>query len=411
MSVLLPALQVELEKLYEHGSDDPLIHKCKEDTHEFKTQLKKLKAHLNKHIQEVEAGSDANNHSGSEELRKRHRRRELVVEKLNKAHKQWDHSVKRNCKHTVQQHTRINKFLTHKLHEFDLDQVYVNKLPLESRENIDRAISFHISRYNVGNLPVNGQQEIIQYLNQVYGITEDISGKFVQMGQIVQDMKHGDTSSCVKWSHEDSLLQFELYTLNAMQLFQQGDVLQTYQYLTENVPATAFKSRQLQVITQVSPLLAQLLLGQKIDDLEQKIQLQLDKCISLFTKEYCSQNKLPYDSALFLIILSGVISFRFFIKYQSIRASAHVDWTTEDELPFDVKLPEFLTHFHPIFICPVLKEETTLENPPYSLPCHHILSKKSLDRLSKNGTCTFKCPYCPVNAAKAKTGRVNFVML
>lgn len=411
MSILLPALKLELDKLYEDGSQEPLIHKCKEDTHEFKTQLKKLKAHLNKHIHEVEASTGTNNNTNAEESKKRLRRRELVVEKLNKAHRQWDHSVKRNCKHTAQQHTRINKFLNHKMHEFDLDLVYVNKLPPESRANIDRAISFHISRYNVGNLPVNGRQEIIQYLKQVYGITEDISEKFVQMGQIVQDMKQGDTSSCVKWSRDGSLLQFELYSLNAMQLFQHGDVLQTYEYLTENVPASAFKYRQLQVITQVSPLLTQLLLGQKIDDLQEKIQLQLNKCVSLFTKEYCSQNKLPYDSALFLIILSGVISFQFFIKYQSIRASAHVDWTTEDELPFDVTLPEFLTHFHPIFICPVLKEETTLENPPYSLPCHHILSKKSLDRLSKNGTCTFKCPYCPVNASKAKTGRVNFVML
>lgn len=402
MSAFLTSLSQEIDKLYDQESVKPLVHKCTEETHEFKTQLKKLKAHLNKHIQEVEKGDDGP---------KSHKRKDLVVEKLNKVHRQWDHSIKKNYRHANQQHVKINKFLHNRLHEFDLDEVYVNKLHPESKNNIDRAISFHISRYNVGNLPINGRQEIIHYLNQVYGVTEDISEKFVQLGQIVQDLKNGDTKSCVEWCHDDSLLQFELYTLNAMQLFESGDVLTTYKYLTENIPNSAFKYRQYQVITQVSPLLTQLLLGSKIDGFNHKIRLQQDKCVSLFTKEYCSQNNLPYDSALFLIILSGIISFQFFIKYRSIRASAHVDWTTEDELPFDVKLPEFLTHFHPIFICPVLKEETTVENPPYSLPCHHILSKKSLDRLSKNGTSTFKCPYCPVNASKTKTRRVNFVTL
>lgn len=402
MSVILPSLSKEIEKLYDEENGQPLVGKCVEETHEFKTQLKKLKAHLNKHIQEVEKGDDGT---------KGHRRKDLVVEKLNKAHKQWDHSIRKNYKHALLQHAKISKFLQNKLHEFDLDEVYVNKLRPESKINIDKAISFHISRYNVGSLPVNGEQEIIDYLGHVYGVSSDISEKFVQLGQIVQDLKNGDTKSCVEWSHSDSPLQFELYTLKAMQLFKSGDILKTYKYLTENIPNSAFKYRQHQIITQVSPLLTQLLLGQKNEDFNVKVQLQQEKCISLFTKNYCAQNNLPYDSALFLIILSGVISFQFFTKYKSIRASAHVDWTTEDELPFDVQLPEFLTRFHPIFICPVLKEETTSENPPYSLPCHHILSKKSLDRLSKNGTSTFKCPYCPVNASKAKTKKVNFVML
>lgn len=402
MSTILPSLSQEIGKLYDEENDQPLVSKCVEETHEFKTQLKKLKAHLNKHIQEVEKGDDG---------AKGHKRKNLVVEKLNKAHKQWDHSIKKNCKQASQQHTKISKFLQHKLHEFDLDEVYVNKLQPESKTNIEKAISFHISRYNVGSLPVHERQEIIDYLGQVYGVPQDISEIFAQLGQIIQDLKNDDTKSCAEWCHDDSTLQFELYTLKAMQLFKSGNVLETYKYLTENIPKSAFRYKQHQIITQVSPLLTQLLLGEKIEDFDNKIQLQKEKCISLLTEEYCAQNNLPQDSALFLIILSGVISFQFFTKYKSIRASAHVDWTTEDELPFDVKLPEFLTRFHPIFICPVLKEETTIENPPYTLPCHHILSKKSLDRLSKSGTSTFKCPYCPVNASKTKTRKVNFVML
>lgn len=406
MSVLLNTLQQEFDKLYTEDSTprEPIIKKCHDETSNLKIHLKKLKAHLSKQIEEQEALS---NDCPEEEKKKIIRKRGVILEKLNKSHKHWDHSIKKQIKHISQQHVKFNKVALTKLYEFDLDKVYVNKLPSNSKKLVDDAISFHISRYNMGNLSATNENDMIRYLRDVYGISPETSSKFVQMGQIVQDIKKGDSSSCQEWCEPGSPLNFELYVLKSLQLFKKGDTLVTYNHLTRKLPASSFK----QVTTQVSPILTQLVLGEKVHDINAAIHLQLEKCISLFTKEYCLKNNLPFESPLFLIVLSGIISFQFYIKYTTIRAASHVDWTTKDELPFDVQLPEFLCHFHPIFICPVLKEETTEENPPYSLPCHHILSKKSLDRLSKNGTTTFKCPYCPVNASKSKTMRVKFIML
>ncbi|ODV60077.1 ubiquitin-protein ligase RMD5 ASCRUDRAFT_8847 [Ascoidea rubescens DSM 1968] len=57
-------------------------------------------------------------------------------------------------------------------------------------------------------------------------------------------------------------------------------------------------------------------------------------------------------------------------------------WTSKDELPIEIELPKFLNHNHPIFICPVSKQEVTKKNPPILLPCKHIISEEALIQLS-----------------------------
>ncbi|CAI4345298.1 BGN_3a_G0010920.mRNA.1.CDS.1 [Saccharomyces cerevisiae] len=421
MSELLDSFETEFAKFYTDSNlEETNLQKCLDHTHEFKSQLKKLKAHLNKHIQESKP--EVYNKLSDKEKQKFKRKRELIIEKLSKSQRQWDHSVKKQIKYVSQQLNRFNKSTLNKLKEFDIDSVYVNKLPKETMENVNEAIGYHILRYSIDNMPLGNKNEAFQYLKDVYGITNKESTEFIEMGQIVHDLKKGDTESCLKWCSNEmeslssnhtalSSLKFDLYTLSAMQIVKHGNPVELYYQITQNAPLDCFRHREKELMQNVVPLLTKSLIGQPIEDIDSKVNKELKECTSLFIKEYCAAKHIFFDSPLFLIVLSGLISFQFFIKYKTIRELAHVDWTTKDELPFDVKLPDFLTHFHPIFICPVLKEETTTENPPYSLACHHIISKKTLDRLSKNGTITFKCPYCPVNTSMSSTKKVRFVML
>ena len=421
MSELLDSFETEFAKFYTDSNlEETNLQKCLDHTHEFKSQLKKLKAHLNKHIQESKP--EVYNKLSDKEKQKFKRKRELIIEKLSKSQRQWDHSVKKQIKYVSQQSNRFNKSTLNKLKEFDIDSVYVNKLPKETMENVNEAIGYHILRYSIDNMPLGNKNEAFQYLKDVYGITNKESTEFIEMGQIVHDLKKGDTESCLKWCSNEmeslssnhtalSSLKFDLYTLSAMQIVKHGNPVELYYQITQNAPLDCFRHREKELMQNVVPLLTKSLIGQPIEDIDSKVNKELKECTSLFIKEYCAAKHIFFDSPLFLIVLSGLISFQFFIKYKTIRELAHVDWTKKDELPFDVKLPDFLTHFHPIFICPVLKEETTTENPPYSLACHHIISKKALDRLSKNGTITFKCPYCPVNTSMSSTKKVRFVML
>ncbi|KAM0893266.1 hypothetical protein ACQ4PT_025223 [Festuca glaucescens] len=61
-------------------------------------------------------------------------------------------------------------------------------------------------------------------------------------------------------------------------------------------------------------------------------------------------------------------------------------------VPIDIG-PEL--QYHSVFVCPVLREQSSDENPPMLMPCGHAVSKQSIMKLSKSSSRTFKCPYCP----------------
>lgn len=61
---------------------------------------------------------------------------------------------------------------------------------------------------------------------------------------------------------------------------------------------------------------------------------------------------------------------------------------------------------HSAFVCPILKEQCTNENPPMRLVCGHVVSRDAISRLTTNQRANrtaprhsrhlrFKCPYCP----------------
>jgi hypothetical protein len=77
------------------------------------------------------------------------------------------------------------------------------------------------------------------------------------------------------------------------------------------------------------------------------------------------------------------------------------------QLPVPVELDrEF--QFHSIFVCPVLKEQSTDENPPMLMQCGHVLCKQSINKMSKNGSKTFKCPYCPSDIDSTQCRQLHF---
>lgn len=410
---------------------DTHLDQIHSETIKFKTNLRKLKAHLNKNLEE-----SSNNRDDDGNIDYKSKKRDLIIEKLNKSHKVWDHHMKKLMKSNSQAHSKFAKHALQKLSEYRIDDVYMNPIPEAYSENVERIINSYMLCYTLQNIPTRGTEEMLKYLKDVYQIDGSVTAEYLELGQICQDILSGKTDSALAWcegalnSSSTSMdlsdlnqnnqvreqlefLKFELFTLSALEVYAEGDCIRTYKYVQQNIPASFYQLKKYNMIKEtILPLLAKVLSQDHIDkSINGTISSQKQKCINIFTRQYCSHKNLPIDSPLFLIILSGIISFRFFIKYKSIRASAHVDWSTKDELPFEVDMPEFLSSFHPIFICPVLKEETTQENPPYSLSCHHVISKKALDKLSTNGTMAFKCPYCPVNSTIANTRKIKFVRL
>lgn len=52
------------------------------------------------------------------------------------------------------------------------------------------------------------------------------------------------------------------------------------------------------------------------------------------------------------------------------------------EIPLSVE-----KRYHSVFACPVSKEQSTEANPPMMMNCGHVITKDSLQKLSKPGGC------------------------
>lgn len=182
-----------------------------------------------------------------------------------------------------------------------------------------------------------------------------------------------------------------------------------------------------------------------------------------FISEYCKDMKLSSDSSLFQVLLAGLIYLPNFYKYKSLqrrlsksRASISLEVGRIDmnakieetqpvvvEAPYNFDLPfllpdsnRFLFKYHPIFICPVSKEQLIpitasnvegddehkrkrnksdsdlMYNPVVVLDhCQHVALKDSVWQLSRRGAEIFKCHYCYKRHKFSEVSDVYFIDL
>ncbi|KAH9996893.1 CTLH/CRA C-terminal to lish motif domain-containing protein [Russula vinacea] len=93
-------------------------------------------------------------------------------------------------------------------------------------------------------------------------------------------------------------------------------------------------------------------------------------------------------------------------KGRKIMRERKSEWSQSDELPIEIPLPPE-NRYHSVFACPVSKDQSTEQNPPMMMNCGHVVSKDSLQKLSKTSG-RVKCPYCPVESMVSDALRVYF---
>ena len=118
-------------------------------------------------------------------------------------------------------------------------------------------------------------------------------------------------------------------------------------------------------------------------------------------------NHAMQESPLSCVVDIGIQALPKLVKLSQVQRANKTEWTQEDEIPVELPLPES-SRFHSVFVCPVSKDTATSHNPPMRLNCGHIICHDCVERLGRNGTIRFKCPYCPIESHSSQISAVYF---
>lgn len=272
---------------------------------------------------------------------------------------------------------------------FHLDKI---KLEPRSKPLIDKLVAIDLLR--------KGQFELSSQVCKIddLGISSQLLDDMKTMRIIIDEIQDRfELTTAIKWakSHSKDLaminsdLEFKLCKAQYLKvLLEQGDIHGAMEFARKEL--SKYGKTHFTTITKLfEPLLTKQEGYAQLTDV-----LKSDLCNEL-AQAYSTLEGITVRSPLTSALFAGYLAIPAFEKFNKIKSrTGDYAWNSSDELPFEVQMPKWLM-FHPIFICPVSREEASTENPPMVLPCGHIISESSLNQLSHQGRVNFKCPYCP----------------
>jgi len=238
-----------------------------------------------------------------------------------------------------------------------------------------------------------------------------------QMYAILEAMKARNLEPTLNWAAKNhdqqlqngSMLEFKLYQLQFVEMLSKGsrgeakDEALLYAR-THLVPFAAVHKEEFQ------KLMACLLWVGRLDQSpysELMSSAHWEKLAEELTHQFCSLLGQSRESPLSVAVSAGFQGLPTLLKLTQVMAAKKQEWQVMKQLPIPIDIrPEF--QYHSVFVCPVLREQSSDENPPMRMPCGHVVSKQSIMKLSKSSSRPFKCPYCPSEAVASHCKQLHF---
>ncbi|KAG5332882.1 RMD5A protein, partial [Acromyrmex heyeri] len=243
------------------------------------------------------------------------------------------------------------------------------------------------------------------------GIKTDEGRKepFTELNYILDCLKQRNLEPALEWAkkHREALLaqnsslEFKLHRLHFIRLVQQGPSKQREAILYARQNLTQFVVRYEKEVQSLMGTLLYLPHGIQSSPyshlLDPTLWLEIH---DVFTKEACTLLGLSVDSPLSVCINAGCTALPALLNIKQVMQQRQVTgiWNGKDELPIEIDLGK-QSRYHSVFACPILRQQSTENNPPMKLVCGHVISRDALNKLANANKNQFisrlKCPYCP----------------
>jgi len=247
-------------------------------------------------------------------------------------------------------------------------------------------------------------------------IDESQKAPFIKINCILEALKKRDLGPALGWAKENrdrlastgSALEFRLHRLQFTELIKQGHTKQT-QALAYAKNFAAFANTHAKELQALMGSLLYLRYGIENSPYSHLLDpVHWAEIQDIFTRDACSLLGLSVESPLSVSTRAGCTALPALLNIKQVMAARQCTdvWSAKDELPIEIDLGKDC-RYHSIFACPILRQQTTRNNPPVRLICGHVISKDALNKLS-NGNNRLKCPYCPVEQNPADARQIYF---
>ncbi|XP_024599579.1 protein RMD5 homolog A isoform X2 [Neophocaena asiaeorientalis asiaeorientalis] len=249
------------------------------------------------------------------------------------------------------------------------------------------------------------------------GLSVDPSQKepFVELNRILEALKVRVLRPALEWAvsnremliAQNSSLEFKLHRLYFISLLMGGTTNQreALQYAKNFQPFALNHQKDIQVLMGSLVYLRQGIENSPYVHLLDANQWA-DIC-DIFTRDACALLGLSVESPLSVSFSAGCVALPALINIKAVIEQRQCTgvWNQKDELPIEVDLGK-KCWYHSIFACPILRQQTTDNNPPMKLVCGHIISRDALNKMF-NGS-KLKCPYCPMEQSPGDAKQIFF---
>ncbi|ETK73136.1 hypothetical protein L915_19881 [Phytophthora nicotianae] len=264
---------------------------------------------------------------------------------------------------------------------------------------------------------------------------------FIELHQILKAIKERDMQPALDWARKhrkelgrlDIDIEFELIRLKYVDILESSpDMMDAVNFANKELPY--FHQTHAE---EVGVLMSCVLYKGKLEESPYKKlfnDTRWDEIHDAVIRACCSLRRVPYRSYLETCLSAGVSALPAMRKLMSVMDSKLADWGSMEELPVEIPIAKEL-RFHNVFSCPVSKEESTPDNPPFLLKCGHVICLSCVKRFSYNMTRfvlprkevgktyarrsdttdvnagiyrRFKCPTCPVEQTGSETRNLFF---